>query len=623
MPEENRHFFQRNARYLIFTGLSILVLTIYLQTLGFDFINLDDNLYIYRNPTVLSGLNWDSVRWAFTAFHAANWHPVTWLSHLADVELFGADPGGHHATNIFFHLANTLLAFFVFQKYTGAVWKSAIVAALFAVHPLHVESVAWVSERKDVLSAFFWLLTMLFYCKYARARQIIKNPPTTNSTTFAENRPAFYYFLTLLFFAVGLMSKPMLVTLPMVLLLLDFWSLERLQTLRDLPRLFLEKIPFLALSAISSVITVIAQRRGGAFQSLEMLPLETRLINSAVSYVKYIVMMFYPANLSVWYPYDRNFAWWQIIGSLALLIGISIFCLRQIKRRKYFLFGWLWFLGTLVPVIGLVQVGAQPLADRYTYVPYFGLFVMLVWGLAEVFLHLRWSWSLIAAFVIASLLILSAISYRQTAHWKNDEALYRHSLSVTTNNFLIMQNYCHALMVQERFDEAEALCRESIAAQPDYAESHNTLGVILVRKNQLEAGIESFQKALVLSPNYAGVYANLAVAFVLQNNPDEAEINLQKAVELNAGNIPREWSKIYNNIALAYLKQKKIEEAKDQIETAIRQSPFEADLYNTYGMILLDQDKKDEAAVQFEKALELNSDLQSARDNLNKLREEK
>jgi protein O-mannosyl-transferase len=383
MPE---NFFKTNRELIVFTVLSVLVLAIYWQTTGFGFINLDDNLYVYENGAVLSGLNWNSVKWAFGAFYSANWHPLTWHSHMLDVQLFGGNAGGHHAVNIVLHLINSVLAFTVFRKMTGCFWKSAIVAALFAVHPAHVESVAWVSERKDVLSTLFWLLTMWAYLRYANSEEEKKtktgggfksNENVDEGEKSAASPLLFFsssYLLVLALFALGLMTKPMLVTLPCVLLLMDFWSLERLKTLRDLPALLIEKIPLLALSAVSAFITILAQRSTGAVESLEFLPLGTRALNALVSYAKYVVMLFYPADLAVWYPYEREFPWWQIIGALVLLSAVTALCVSQIRTRKYLLMGWLWFLGTLVPVIGLVQVGSQSLADRYTYIPYFRAF---------------------------------------------------------------------------------------------------------------------------------------------------------------------------------------------------------------------------------------------------------
>ena len=653
MQEEKPNFFQQNSEFIVFTGLAVLVLALYWQTVGFGFINFDDNLYVYENPVVMGGLSWDSVKWAFTHFHAANWHPLTWLSHLADVSIFGTNSGAHHATNVIFHLLNSILSFVVFRRYTGCLWQSALVAAFFAIHPLHVESVAWISERKDVLSTLFWLLTMLAYLKYAGGGRRNEASEIEHFEAAENASSKLYYFLAILFLALGLMAKPMLVTLPFVLLLLDFWSLERLKTVRDLPRLIWEKIPFFALSAISSGITIWAQRAGGAMQSLEALSLETRVTNAFISYAKYIVMLFYPVNLSVWYPYNPNFEWWQIVGSILLLAAVTAGCLWQIKRRKYLLMGWLWFLGTLVPVIGLVQVGGQPMADRYTYVPYFGLFIMLVWGLGEVFAKLGLNKIITAAIVCAVLLTLSVISFRQVSLWENDETLYRHSISVTKGNYLIMQNYCHALMLQERFDEGERLCREAIEVKPNYAESYNTLGIIQVRKGEVDKAVENFKKTLELIPNYQAVYSNLATALAIQGKPEEAEANIQNASGFYSGN-PAVLLNLYINIAMAYAKQqkfekaaeyftrilemapgmtdvranfalslysqKKLDEAQRQIEIAVSQNPNQAEAYNTYGIILLGQEKRDEAVKQFEKALQINPDLKAAKDNLEKAR---
>ncbi|MEP6901141.1 MAG: hypothetical protein ABJA66_05285, partial [Actinomycetota bacterium] len=439
MSEENKNFFKTNRELIIFILLSLFVLLIYWQTTRFDFINLDDNLYVYENPVVLGGLNWNTVKWAFTAFYSANWHPLTWLAHALDVQIFGRNAGGHHAVNVIFHLINSILAFAVFRRMTGCFWKSAIVAALFAVHPAHVESVAWIAERKDVLSTLFWLLTTWAYLLYAETKVSSLQSPVSSeeetqidadeNATKAEATTKLgtsdlglgtkFYVLTILLFALGLMAKPMLVTLPFTLILIDYWSLERLKTLKDLPKLVREKLPLFALSIASSYLTILAQKSAGAVETLNFLPVQTRILNAFVSSAKYLVMLFYPANLGVWYPYKKDFAMWQIGGAIVLLAAITALCVRQMRRRKYLLMGWLWFLGTLVPVIGLVQVGSQSLADRYTYVPFFGLFIMLVWGLGDLFAHFKVHKKIVAAICAIALLIFGFLAYKQTSLWKS------------------------------------------------------------------------------------------------------------------------------------------------------------------------------------------------------------
>lgn len=667
MPENN--FFKTNAELFVFVGLTLACLAVYAQTVNFQFINFDDNLYVYDNIKVLSGLNRDSIYWAFTAFHSANWHPLTWLSHMADVSLFGSNAGAHHATNIVFHIINTLLAFAVFRKMTGDFWKSAVVAALFAVHPAHVESVAWVSERKDVLSTMFWLLTMFAYFKYAETELRLFKPRSSGETESSdgeitgERRPnnkerTFFYVLTILLFALGLMAKPMLVTLPFVLLLCDYWSLERLKTARDLPRLVVEKIPLFVLSAVSSWVTVLAQKSFGAVQSIEMLPVETRFLNAVVAYAKYFVMFFYPANLAVSYPYKTDFETWRVVASFLLLGGVTAVCLWQWRRRKYLLMGWLWFLGTLVPVIGIVQVGAQAMADRYTYVPYFGLFVMIVWSAEETFARLNLR-KILLPVSVAVILIFGFLAFKQTSRWRNNETLYRHTLAVTENNFLIAQNLCNTLMVQDRLDEAAEKCRDAIAWNKNYANAYNTLGVVSVKQNNAEEAVRNFNQALVLQPNDPLTYTNLAIPLSMLGRTDEAEASLNKAAQmfragginmavvanaysnlaaaqLNKGEpekavrafarvleISPERAEIRANYALALFSNNQLEEARRQIEQVIRQAPNQAEPYNTYGLILAAQNQREESIKQFEKALEINPNLSSAQENLKKARGEK
>jgi hypothetical protein len=394
----------------IYLTLALATLAVFWQVLGHDFVNYDDPDYVYRNPNVQSGITLSSIKWAFTTGHAANWHPLTWLSHMLDWQLFGDNPGWHHLTNLFLHIANTLLLFAVLKRMTNALWRSAFVAAAFALHPLHVESVAWVAERKDVLSTLFWMLTIAAYLRY------LERPGTGR------------YLLTLLIFALGLMAKPMLVTLPFVLLLLDYWPLGRFQfgqivksvgqqSRKSLNafshwklsrHLLLEKVPLFALSAISSIVTFLVQRTAGAVTSVETLPLKLRIANTFVSYLTYIQKMVWPSRLAMFYPYpDKTDLIWQTVVFALLLLIISLGVIWLMRRRRYLLTGWLWYLGTLVPVIGLVQVGDQALADRYTYVPLTGLFIIIAWGVPDLIAKWRFRKHALAASAIAVLLAWS------------------------------------------------------------------------------------------------------------------------------------------------------------------------------------------------------------------------
>ena len=361
----------------------MVTLSVYWQVQNFDFLNFDDDMYVTDNHHVQEGLTLKSIIWAFTTIHASNWHPLTWLSHMLDCQLYGINAGWHHLTNLLFHIANTLLLFFVFQKMTGCFWQSVFVATLFALHPLHVESVAWISERKDVLSTFFWMLTMWSYTRYVERLEV--------------NR----YLLVILFFTLGLMSKPMLVTLPFVLLLLDFYPLYRFRFQKsdtsanpkqrsNILLLVLEKIPLLVLTAVSSAVTLYAQKHGEAIMSLDAISLKIRISNAVVSYIKYIGKMIYPSNLAVMYPFQGILPWWKITGACLILVSMSLLAIRIIKQSSYFAVGWLWYIGTLVPVIGLVQVGNQSMADRYTYVPLIGLFIIITWGVSELMVQWRY-----------------------------------------------------------------------------------------------------------------------------------------------------------------------------------------------------------------------------------------
>ncbi len=635
MSDTETGFFNQNKQLAIIMVLAAFVIAVYWQAVGFEFINFDDNIYVYENPFVTGGLNKEAVIWAFTKFYSANWHPLTWMSHQLDVTLFGLNAGSHHATNIILHLINTVLAFTVFSKLTGSFWKSAIVAMLFAIHPSHVESVAWIAERKDVLSTMFWFLTMWAYLAYAQTR-------------IAGERSYIFYFVTIFLFGLGLMAKPMLVTLPFVLLLMDFWNLGRLKAIRDLPHLIFEKIPFFVLAAASAYVTILAQRSAGAVESLEILPIGMRISNAIVAYAQYILTLIYPVNLSVWYPYQKSIPAVQIFGASVLLIVITLICISQINKRKYLLMGWLWFLGTLVPVIGLVQVGAQSHADRYTYVPFFGLFIMLVWSADDLLRRYR---PFIVAAAVVFIFALTAICFRQVSFWKNNETLYRNAIANTRGNYLIMQNYCHTLFLQDRIDEAEVQCRDSLAANPEYAEAHNSLGIIQLKRQKFEEGAQSFRTAIKYQPKFGMYRVNLAVALAALGEPSEAEENLRKAAETISykvhteiwieaiaslakayalqGNsekasenfyrvlsIAPERADIRNNFALTLYNFEKYDDAQKQIEMALGQNPNQAESLNIYGLILSKQNKREQAIEQFEKALKLKPDFTEALENL-------
>ena len=470
---------------LVATALVVLTLFAYLRVLGNGFIEYDDGTYVFANPHIQQGITAESIKWAFNVGYASNWHPLTWMSHMIDYRLFQLRPMGHHLINLLFHLANVLLLLLVVKRMTGSLWRSAFVAALFAVHPLHVESVAWVAERKDVLSTFFWLLTMGAYALYSEKPSIKR------------------YLPVLLVYALGLMAKPMLVTLPFVLLLLDYWPLKR-----DMrwSRLVLEKTPMLALAIVSGVLTFMAQSSKGSVSTLEAYTPGTRIAGSLVGYATYMWKMVWPRNLAILYPNPgADMAVWKIAASAAILIGISVLVYVYGQKRRELAVGWLWYLGTLVPVIGLVQVGRQATADRYTYMPLVGLFVAIVWT-APSLLRKR---EIACGLGFAIILVLAIMTWSQAGLWRDSVTLFEHTLGCTSNNYVIENSLGVALAREGRFDEAADHHRASLRIAPDFPQAHNNLGIILVNQRKLDEALYHFRKALEVEPNQAIMHFNV------------------------------------------------------------------------------------------------------------------
>lgn len=519
----------RGTKLLIGLLLVAVTLAAYQAVRKYEFVDYDDDRYITANPRIQQGLTLNNVVWSLTAMEVANWHPVTWLSHMADCQLYGLNPAGHHLTNLLLHLVNVLLLFHLLQLMTRAVWPSAMVAALFAVHPLNVESVAWVAERKNLLSTLFWLLTMWAYVRYAR-------------------RPGWKrYLLVVLMFVLGLMSKPMLVTLPCVLLLLDYWPLGRLNGRADVGttahhsldqaeqhtsqaelkstglrpraalRLLLEKAPLFLLSAASSVITVKAQRMDGALTA-KVLPPGARLSNALVSYLSYIYKMVWPTRLAVLYPHPGEMLplWHAIIAAL-ILTCITVLFVRGRKKYPYLLVGWLWYLGTLVPVIGIVQVGGQAMADRYAYVPLIGLFIIIAWGTRDLTraLAYRSYWLPVAAAIV--LIALTMTTWRQLSYWQNSIILFEHTLNVTDNNAITQNNLGAVLVRKGRLDEGLAHLNEAVKLIPDYETANTNIAVTLYLQaniamqdeSRTQEAIALYRRALELKPDFTEAQQNL------------------------------------------------------------------------------------------------------------------
>jgi Tfp pilus assembly protein PilF len=513
----------RRRDLIICVSLAVVTLAAYWGVGSCEYVHFDDGYYVAENPVVQAGLTLKGLVWAFTTNHASNWHPVTWLSHMLDCQLFGLDPGAHHFVNVWFHVANTLLLFALTKRLTGAVWQSAVVAALFAFHPLRVESVAWVAERKDVLSTCFFLLTLHAYVRYV------------------ENSGRRLYALTFGLFALGLMAKPMLVTLPFVLLLLDSWPLGRTrwvaaatgaQRNTQTRRLLLEKVPFLLLVAASCALTLWAQQTGGAVSALGNLPAQVRVANAVVSYGRYIWMTIWPADLAVIYPYSVAWEQWQLGGAALLVLGLTVLAFRSARQHPYCAVGWFWYLGTLVPVIGLVQVGRQSVADRYTYIPSIGLYLALVWVVSTAMSHRHPLRTAVATATVVLLAICLALTWRQVGFWKNSETLFRRALSVTQDNALAHSNLAAVLMKQKRLEEATDHFQEAVRLDVEDADAHNNLAVVLALRGKSEEAVAQFYEASRLKPGQADVRMNLGNLLMSLGRTKEAQIQFAAAAQL-------------------------------------------------------------------------------------------
>lgn len=580
--------------WLMAALLVLVTMALYWPATRSDFINLDDADAVTANVQVRNGLTWESVKWAFLNPMNSNWHPVTVLSHMVDCQLFGLKPSGHHLINVLFHALNAVLVFALLQQMTGATLRSLIVAALFAVHPLRVESVAWVAERKDVLSGFFGLLSLVFYARYAQRqieddREPKRRALSSSLSTFTSGN----YWLVFLFYLLGLLSKPMLVTWPFVMLLLDYWPLRRfeLPTLNSDPsragfrfsttwRLVAEKLPFFALAALTSVVTFVVQKGGGALAAGENLPLGARSGNALISYWRYLGKLFWPMDLAVFYPHPGT--WPLAKGLLAgvSILGISVFLMVQRRRYPFLLIGWLWFLGMLVPVIGLVQMGEQAMGDRYTYLPSLGVLILAVWGAYE--LTRRWRHHRMVLSVAGSVAIVlcMALTQQQLGHWQNSEALFRHALEVTENNYLAHFNLGMALDEKGQTDEAIRQYQEAIRLKPDYDYAYNNLGIALGEKDRPDEAIHQFQKAIRLNPNYATLRYNLGNFLYKQGRTDEAIEQYREAVELQP-----DLAQAHYNLGIALYEKGQTDPAIHQFQEVIRLRPDHAGARNSLGKI--------------------------------------
>jgi protein O-mannosyl-transferase len=578
-------------------ALVAITLAAWSPVLQNDFVNYDDPVYVTENPHVQGGLTWAGAAWAFRTGEGANWHPLTWLSHMLDCQLWDLRPAGHHLTSLLFHAANTLLLFLLLKRLTGSDWRSALVAALFAWHPLHVESVAWVAERKDVLSTFFGLLALGAYARYVQCGDL-KSP--------ISNLRSPWYAAALFLFALSLMSKPMLVTLPFLLLLLDYWPLARWQLVQGSKfpaapaRLLLEKLPFLALSAASCVVTFLVQQHGRAVVPAEALPLKARLLNGLLAYGGYVDKACWPVRLAVFYPYHR-LSWGPVLLAAAVVAGLTLAAVLWRRRWPGLCVGWFWFVGTLVPVIGLVQVGAQAMADRYTYLPLIGLFVAVAWVLPD--LLGRWK----AAAGAAALLLCLILSWGQLSYWKNSETLFRHALAVTTGNYVAHGNLGAALVVAGQPREAEAQFSAALRVHPGYYPAAYALGNLARTNGSPESALAWFNRALALRPGDAQVQYNHAVMLAEMQQEDAAIAHYREALRLNPQLAPA-----HNNLAGLLLLQGQPDEALVHAQTALRLQPEFPQAHLNAGNALFLAEKFAQAEAHYRAALRLDPKLPTA-----------
>ena len=587
-------------------ALAAATVAVYAQTARFDFVIFDDPNYVTENPYVRRGLTRTAVVWAFTSEHLGNWHPLTGLSHMLDCTLYGLAPSGHHLTSVLLHLANTLVLFFVLAGATGALWQSALVAALFALHPLHVESVAWVSARKDVLRTFFGFAALGAYGAYARRG--------------GGGR----YALTMLLLALGLMSKPMLVTLPFVFLLWDYWPLGRLrlgggpQTGISVGRLVAEKLPFLVMSLLASAVALATQRHAEATTSLAEVPFHLRVANAVVSYVRYLEKTIWPRALSPVYPHPNlpggtPLEPWQVAAAALVLVVLTLAVWAS--RRPYARMGWLWYLGTLVPVIGLVQVGGQAMADRYTYIQLIGPFIMVVWGASDFIAARTRAWRRVAAAAAAAVLLaLALVSRVQARHWRSSIALTRHAVRVEPRSPHMQMNLGVALQQAGKLDRALPHYLEAARISPNSPKLHNNLGKALEMQGRRDDAIAHYRRALALEPDFARAYLNLGSALLAAGETDEALADLETAARLEP-----ESHLAQERLGFALAAQGRLDDALARYRQALALEPIFAEAHNNLGIALQARGQAgdvDAAIEHFGRALEIRPDFASPHNNL-------
>ncbi len=603
----------------VFIGILLVLATVivYFPVTQYGFVNFDDPGYFFTNSHVLGGLSWANLKWAFTTGDQANWHPLTWLSLMWDAQFFGHGAAAPHVTNLLLHAANVLLVFILFQRLTDKIWRSAALAMLFAVHPLHVESVAWVAERKDVLSGFFGLLTLLCYAHYVQARIHPQSPCRAEALceggSIFHSRSCLFYALSLFFFICGLMSKPMLVTLPFVMLLLDFWPLQRscraeaqrrrvnaLTNRQFNPPPLLEKIPFLLLSAAASVVTFIVQQKGGAVSALTRIPMGLRVENAFVSYTRYLGKIFWPVNLAVLYPLRGG---WPLLAVIASVVLFAVLCFAAIVLRKKYPFifvGWFWFAGMLVPVIGIVQVGAQAMADRYAYLPIVGIFIVVIWTVGEICAARRPPRSVLLAVTACLLVACAARARNQIANWENDQTLFGHALAVTKNNYVASLDLGYWYSINGRISEALKDYDRALRMSPNDPTALYDVGNAFAKLGYWNQAIEDYRGALRINPKQPDILDNLGFALAQTRQLAEATACFEAALKLKPDSVGA-----HNNLATVFFIRGDYQDAAREFAAAARLAPQNPQIMVNLGDTLGRLGRKDEAFRCYQRALRL------------------
>jgi len=591
---------QKNCSILICLFLVIAAVLVYGQMLGHEFVYYDDHQYAAENSHVKAGLTVDGLKWAFSTLYVEFWHPLTWLSLMLDTQLFGVAPGGYLFSNLLLHILNALLLFTFFYRSTGSLWQSGLVAALFALHPINVESVAWIAQRKDVLSTFFWMLTLLCYRIYVE-------------------KPGLKNYLGVVFALIlGLMAKPVLITLPFVLLLLDYWPLGRLSTGASLKSfsnsaliLFREKIPLIAVSAAAGAITYLAQQKGGGIKSVAAVSLAERIFNALISYVGYIVNMLWPFKLACYYPFPTSFALWQVGGSLLLLVLITWFAVRSARRHPFLIVGWLWYLGTLFPVIGLVKIGAFAMADRYGYLPLIGIYVLAAWGVPELTARLPHRRALMNCLAALALIICMLTTWHQVRFWQNKSTLFTRALNVTSNNWFAHNALGLDFLRREKFDQALNQFFKAIDIVPNYIRTYINLSITYTRQNNLSEAIRYMSAAEEMNPDLVEVQQGLGILYEQQGDPEKALAHFRRALELEP-----EAASAHKHMGNLMAAGGRLDEAINHYARSLALQPGDARLHYNLGLAFEKQGNDDKAGEQYLAALKINPDDADAHYNL-------